>query len=89
MRNGRKAKAAAGGYAYGAPAFGYRSHEKELVPNESEQAIAARIADLRAEGKSLREIAAQLNTDGVASKRGGAWSAVTVSRVLARTTEEA
>ena len=84
MRNGRKAKAAAGGYAYGSPAFGQRSDDGELVPDEREAAIAARIADLRADGKSLREIAAQLDADGLPAKRGGTWSPVTVSRVLAR-----
>lgn len=84
MQGGRAAKAKAGGYAYGSPAFGQRSEDHNLVPDEREAAIAARIASLRAEGKSLAKIAAQLNTDGVPAKRGGAWSPVTVSRVLTR-----
>jgi DNA invertase Pin-like site-specific DNA recombinase len=84
MRNGRKAKAESGGYAYGSPAFGERSVDGQLVTDEREAAVAARIAELRSGGMSLREIAAQLNTDGLPSKRGGAWSPVTVSRVLAR-----
>jgi DNA invertase Pin-like site-specific DNA recombinase len=42
------------------------------------------IADLRNEGSvSLREIAAGLNQRGIPTARGGGWSAVQVSRVLA------
>jgi DNA invertase Pin-like site-specific DNA recombinase len=45
------------------------------------------IAELRASGAvSLREIAAGLNERGVRTARGGEWSAVQVSRVLARAT---
>ena len=85
MRNGRKAKAAAGGYAgYGSPAFGQRSAEGELVTDEREAAVTARIRELRAAGMSLERIAAQLNEEGAVSKRGGAWYAQTVARVLAR-----
>jgi DNA invertase Pin-like site-specific DNA recombinase len=41
------------------------------------------IADLRSEGAvSLRQIAERLNQRGIATARGGEWSAVQVSRVL-------
>jgi len=41
------------------------------------------IADLRSKGAtSLREIAEGLNQHGIATARGGEWSAVQVSRVL-------
>jgi len=55
-----------------------------LVTDEREAATAARIAGLRAAGRSLREIAEELNTAGLPSKRGGPLHPVTVSRVLAR-----
>jgi hypothetical protein len=43
------------------------------------------IAHLKAGGaSSLRELAAGLNGLGIATSRGGTWSAVQVSRVLAR-----
>ena len=43
------------------------------------------IADIRADGAvSLRQIAAELNERGMPAPRGGAWSAVQVSRVLSR-----
>jgi DNA invertase Pin-like site-specific DNA recombinase len=85
MRNGRKAKAATGGYAgYGSPAFGKRSVDGELVADEREAAVTARMCELRAEGKSYRQIATALNAEGLTSKRGGAWHPQTVVRVLER-----
>jgi DNA invertase Pin-like site-specific DNA recombinase len=85
MRNGRKAKAAAGGYAgYGSPAFGQQSIDAELVADEAEQEVIARMRELRGEGLSYRLIAATLNDEGLRSKRGGEWHPQTVSRVLGR-----
>jgi DNA invertase Pin-like site-specific DNA recombinase len=85
MRNGRKAKAAAGGYAgFGSPAFGQRSIDKELVPDETEAAITARMRELRGEGMGYKAIADVLNTEGLKSKRGGTWHPQTVARVLGR-----
>lgn len=85
MAAGKSAKRARGGYAGdGSPAFGLRAVDKELVPDEAEQAAAARILELRGEGLSLREIIARLDAEGIRAKRGGGWSPSTVSRVLAR-----
>jgi DNA invertase Pin-like site-specific DNA recombinase len=44
MQSGRAEKAAKGGFAYGSPAFGYRAQDGELVTDDAESAIAARIA---------------------------------------------
>ena len=85
MRNGRKAKAAQGGYAgYGSPAFGQRSVDTELVTDQAEAAVIARMRELRGEGLSYRLIAARLNEEGLKSKRGVSWNPETVSRVLSR-----
>lgn len=47
--------------------------------------IATVMRELRADGaKSLRELAASLNEKGIPAARGGQWSAVQVSRVLAQ-----
>jgi len=47
--------------------------------------VAPYIAEARAAGAvTLREIAAALNARGVATPRGGAWQAMTVSNVLKR-----
>jgi DNA invertase Pin-like site-specific DNA recombinase len=85
MRNGRKAKALAGGYAgYGSPAFGQQSVDGELQPDEAELQVIARMRELRGEGKSYALIAETLNAEELKPKRGGIWHAQTVSRALAR-----
>jgi DNA invertase Pin-like site-specific DNA recombinase len=84
MRNGRATKAETGGYAYGSPAFGQRAEGKALVPHEAEQRAIARIAELHSAGKSLREIVAALNAEGISPKRGTTWYPATVNRVIAR-----
>lgn len=85
MRNGRKAKAAAGGYAgFGSPAFGQQSVDGELVTDEDQAATIARMRELRGEGLGYKAIAARLNAEGRQSKRGGSWHPQTVSRVLGR-----
>ena len=82
LRNGRRRKAAAGGFAFGSPPYGYRSEGKELVPVPGEQDTLARIDSLRAAGTSWRAIAQTLNDEGRADPSGapsgtvrpsGAW----------------
>lgn len=80
-QGGRKAKANKGGYAYGAPAFGYESVEGELVVNDDEQETIATIRRHRRSGKSFGAIAKWLNEKNIPTKRGGTWSAVQVQRV--------
>lgn len=46
--------------------------------------VAPAVHSLRAAGKSLSEIAAELNHRGLTSARGGVWSAKAVQRVLQR-----
>lgn len=84
VQAGQAAKRAAGGYAGGRPAFGYKAVGGELVPDEHEQTGIALARDLRAQGRSLREIADALTTAGYVSKSGGRWSATQVDRILAR-----
>ena len=84
LRNGRQTKAQQGGYAYGSPAFGQRSVDRQLVTDVHEAAVAERIVTMRRAGRSLRQIAAELNAEGIASKRGGTWHPLTVERVIAR-----
>lgn len=84
MQGGRAAKAANGGYAYGSPAFGQKAEGKELVADETEQRAIARISELHNAGKSLREIIAVLEAEGIEPKRGTTWYPATVNRVIAR-----
>jgi DNA invertase Pin-like site-specific DNA recombinase len=82
MRRGRRRKAELGGYAYGSPRFGYRTEDRRLVPDDAEQLATARIVELHREGRSLRQIAAVLEEEGLPAKRGGRWHPRTVSAVL-------
>ena len=84
MRKGRKAKAEAGRYAGGAPAYGQRpTLDHELEDDPAEQAVIARMRDWRAAGDSYATIADRLNTEQTPTKRGkGRWQPATVARVL-------
>jgi len=85
LRNGRRRKAQTGGYASGAPAFGYEARDGDLVELEEEQFTVKRICDLRASGASLRAICSTLESEGRSSKRGGtSWQPMAVKRVLDR-----
>lgn len=52
------------------------------VVNESEKETINLIFALRKAGKSLRAIASHLSDLGIATKRGGAWAAATIKRIL-------
>jgi DNA invertase Pin-like site-specific DNA recombinase len=85
LRRGREHKAQLGGYAHGAPPFGYRPDSGRLVPDPEEQRAVLKMIEMRDSGSSLRDIAAYLNDVGVPSKRGGRWHPQTVARVLRST----
>jgi site-specific DNA recombinase len=84
MMAGRRAKAAEGRYVGGIPRFGYATSGGELVPDEREQDVVARMLELKAEGCSLHAIAQRLNEEGLRPKRGEYWQATQVARVLKR-----
>ena len=62
------------------------AQKTELVRNEQEQVVLARVGDLRREGWTLREIAAQLNREGYKTRRETPWKFQYVAR-LAKQTE--
>ncbi len=85
MKAGRELKAERGGYAgYGSPPFGMRTEGGELVLDVEEQVTIARIVELHGEGRSLRQIARQLDADGRTPRRGSHWHSMQVGRVLDR-----
>ena len=88
LRDGRAAKAAAGGYAYGSPRYGQQTVDKTLLGAPDELAVIARVEDMRADGASLRAIAQTLNSEGIATKRGGKWHAATILRMIDPTAAE-
>jgi DNA invertase Pin-like site-specific DNA recombinase len=65
--------------------FGYRLAEDgvHLEADEDEQALVAQLRALRAQGRSLRQIADALNAAGWTTRRGTAWRFEYVARVLA------
>jgi site-specific DNA recombinase len=82
---GRQRKAAAGGYAGGRPAYGFRAELRSLVIDAAEQAAIARMVALRRGGLSLRAIAAKLDAEGYRPKEGdGQWHPEQVRRALLR-----
>ena len=86
LRAARDRKQARGEYAgFGSPALGTRSVGGQLVPDDDELQVIARIFALRAEGASLPQIVRVLTDEGLRPKRGGTWHPTTVSRVLNRT----
>lgn len=88
-KGGQKAKADRGGYAYGAPRFGFEAVEGELVLHEQEQAVVDLIKRHRKSGKSYNAIAIWLNNAGYKTKRGYQWRAEQVKQVLLKSKSKA
>jgi DNA invertase Pin-like site-specific DNA recombinase len=84
MKEGRRAKAAKGGYAHGAPQFGKRAEGRSLVDDPDEQKAIELVARLHAENKSFREIAAALTAEGHKPKRSATWHPMMVRRIVQR-----
>lgn len=73
---------AAGGLTYGYAAISGRSGERVIVEGEAE--AIRRIFQEYVEGRTPREIAHDLNRDGVSPPRGRAWNASTINGNLER-----
>jgi DNA invertase Pin-like site-specific DNA recombinase len=88
LRDGRKAKAAAGRKSVGAYAYGYHGNgtgrDRDAAPESTEQAAVRRIAEMCTAGKSYREIAAALDAEGRRPRRAANWSAMSVRNVAVR-----
>ena len=91
LQNGRREKAAGGGYAYGRPPFGYKATEGELVPDEDEQKALKRIRQLvrrrrggRPAPASLREIAGILEAEHFKPKQSDRWHPQALSLIIGR-----
>ncbi len=68
----------------GAKPFGFEIEGTRLVAIPHEQDAITLILDLRDQGRTLREIAAELTTRGIQTKRGGRWHIQTVKGILGR-----
>lgn len=90
MRDGKRLKAARGGYTGGprmrAP-YGYELEAGEYVPVASEQRTVSRIMSLRDQGASLRAICAELESAGTPPPSGARWHPQTVAKIVARSSD--
>jgi len=64
--------------------YGYNLEGENVVRNETEQAVIARMRELRDAGAGYHAVAGVLERDGVASKDGKRWTGATVRRILKR-----
>lgn len=88
MDAGKARKISEGGYAHGAPPYGYRAHDGELVPVPAELDAIAMMRAMRAAGGSWRQICAHLEAAGVPTAKGGTtWHSNTVRRIVERPDE--
>lgn len=83
MDAGKARKRQEGGYAAGAPPYGWQPVGHDLVPQLDEQREIERMRRWRREGASLRTIADRLNEEAVPARRGR-WHPQTVARALER-----
>ncbi len=77
-------KKAMGEYAGGNRPFGFELDGTRLLALPNEQDAITLILDLRGQGRTLREIAAELTARGIETKRGGRWHIQTVKGILDR-----
>ncbi|MFF3838680.1 recombinase family protein [Streptomyces sp. NPDC001930] len=84
MRQARQKKHEEGGYAYGAPPFGWAAVGGRLAPDSGEQRTLLRALELRAAGMTLRAICQVLDDEGRSSRSGAPWSSGALSRILER-----
>ena len=88
LRDGRKAKAAAGRHAVGVYRYGMQGHgegkTRDAAPNPTEQAAVRRIVELRRAGKSYRVIGETLDAEGLRPRRAAQWSAMSVRNIADR-----
>jgi DNA invertase Pin-like site-specific DNA recombinase len=92
LRDGRKAKAAAGRHAVGQYAYGKqgagKGRERDAAENPAEIPAVARIVELRQAGRSYREIAAALDSEGFKPRRAQHWSPMAVRNIAVREIEQ-
>lgn len=84
LKAGRRRKAERGGFAYGSPPYGWKARGRALVAVPREQAGIRLARRLRREGKSLANIADDLEVRGFSPRRGDRWHPTTVRRLLQR-----
>ncbi len=77
------ARKALRGVVLGRIPYGYRTGERGQLEEHAEEAVVVRVIfGLAAQGKGIRAIATELNGRGLRTRRGGAWSIITIRDML-------
>jgi DNA invertase Pin-like site-specific DNA recombinase len=84
LARGRRAKAARGGFAYGAPPYGTRAEDGGLAPEPAEADAVSLARTLHGRGDSLRAICRALDAAGFRPRRSAQWHPQVVARIVAR-----
>ena len=61
--------------------IGYRDQDGKLAPLDEEQLIVSEVREMRAQGRTFRDIAGNLNDRGIVGKRGGRYHASTIRAI--------
>ncbi len=71
-----------GSYKIGYPPYGYDNVDGKMVMNEDQAKTVRWIFDSVLKGMSLGAVAKELNARGTATKKGGRWTAYTISGMI-------
>jgi site-specific DNA recombinase len=82
VQDGARRRAQRGEHHGSKAPFGYRWHEKRLVPVPAQAAVIRRIFELYTSGVGQRGIVRTLNDEGVPTRSGGPWRQSAISRIL-------
>lgn len=82
-RDAMQHKQANGEYIGGEAPYGFTLVAGELIENEAEQEVIQKAKTYHAEGLSLRKIAAELDRQGIKTRRGSIFAANQIKRMVA------
>lgn len=82
-RDAMRHKQANGEYIGGEAPYGFKLVDGELIDDEAEQEVIQKAKAYHAKGLSLRKIAAELDKQGIKTRRGSIFAANQISRMVA------
>ena len=82
-RDAMQHKQANGEYIGGEAPYGFKLVAGELIEDEAEQEVIQKAKAYHAEGLSLRKVAAELDKQGIKTRRGSIFAANQISRMVA------
>ena len=81
-RDAMRHKQANGEYIGGEAPYGFKLVDGELIDDEAEQEVIQKAKAYHSEGLSLRKIAAELDKQGIKTRRGSIFAANQISRMV-------